>query len=266
MSDTKIEITKLPLSENLSFYKEHLERSEHEYQEATEAFEKCKISHEEHHKLTWELQKRQHEISELQKDLIQELRDRRKIQYLLSITGPLESDDEIFRQNPKLLDPRENEIETLKSQFEEQRHEYDEIVDNLKLNHQACVEEEERRKHRDANKIQELTRKVQRIENVFRENIKEMLQFKKDKVTESRRINEEQAVLFHELSDLKVKLREESERNDTVERNIESKIEKEIVNSENELRSVKVEKEQSELASRRKIEILQRKVETLTAK
>ena len=32
------------------------------------------------------------------------------------------------------------------------------------------MEEETRRRQRDANKIQELTKKVQRMENVFREN------------------------------------------------------------------------------------------------
>ena len=52
------------------------------------------------------------------------------------------------------------------------RHGYDEIIDNLKLNHQACIEEESRRRQRDTNKIQELTKKIQRIENVFRENTK----------------------------------------------------------------------------------------------
>lgn len=52
------------------------------------------------------------------------------------------------------------------------RYGYDEIVENLKLNYQACIEEETRRRQRDADKIQELTNKIQRMENVFRENIK----------------------------------------------------------------------------------------------
>jgi hypothetical protein len=52
------------------------------------------------------------------------------------------------------------------------RYGYDEIVENLKLNYQACIEEETRRRQRDANKMQELTNKIQRMENVFRENTK----------------------------------------------------------------------------------------------
>ena len=52
------------------------------------------------------------------------------------------------------------------------RHGYDEIIENLKLNHQACKEEESRRRQQDTNKIIELTKKIQRMENVFRENTK----------------------------------------------------------------------------------------------
>ncbi|PKC63724.1 hypothetical protein RhiirA1_422449 [Rhizophagus irregularis] len=63
-------------------------------------------------------------------------------------------------------------VKSLQSQLEEQRYGYDEIVENLKLNYQACIEEETRRRQRDADKIQELTNKIQRMENVFRENIK----------------------------------------------------------------------------------------------
>ena len=45
----------------------------------------------------------------------------------------------------------------------------------------------------------------------------ETLQLKKDKMKEERRINEELASLLQELGDLKVKYREEKERNDIIE-------------------------------------------------
>ncbi|EXX58679.1 uncharacterized protein OCT59_017631 [Rhizophagus irregularis] len=312
MLDPKIEIKKLPLSENLlRYYQERCETAEQEYKDAIDAFDKCKIAHEEHYKLAWDLQQRLQEIADLQKDLndtqlflteerkrfmkvvaendelrVQELQDRRKIHYLLSITGPLKQDDHSISskesQDSRVKDPRDNEIESLKlmvkslqSQLEEQRYGYDEIVENLKLNYQACIEEETRRRQRDADKIQELTNKIQRMENVFRENIKEILQLKKDKMTEERRINEELASLLQEFGDLKVKYHEEKEKNDAIELEIESKIvtkydslisELKWQNDqyEGELRSIKFEKEQYEESSNRKIQILQKKVETLT--
>lgn len=166
-------------------------------------------------------------------------------------------------------------VKSLQSQLEEQRYGYDEIVENLKLNYQACIEEETRRRQRDADKIQELTNKIQRMENVFRENIKEILQIKKDKMTEERRINEELASLLQEFGDLKVKYHDEKEKNDAIELEIESKIvtkydslisELKWQNDQYEgaLRSIKFEKEQYEESSNRKIQILQKKVETLT--
>ena len=46
-----------------------LETAEQEYTDAIDAIDNCKISHEEHHKLTWDLQQRLQEITDLQKDL-----------------------------------------------------------------------------------------------------------------------------------------------------------------------------------------------------
>ncbi|CAG8586718.1 13173_t:CDS:10 [Funneliformis mosseae] len=306
MLDPKNEIKKLPLSENLlHYYQERCETAEQEYQDAIDAIDKCKTSHEEQHKLTWDLQQRLQEIVDLKKDLsdtqlflteerkrfirvvaendelrVQDLQDRRKIQYLLSITGPLKRDED---SNSGVKDPRDNEIESLKlmvkslhSQLEEQRHGYDEIIDNLKLNLQTYTEEETRRRQRDANTIQELTKKVQLMENVYRENTKETLQLKKDKMTEERRVNENLTSVLQELGDIKVKYRKEKERNDTVEREVESRILSKYDSSINELRrqneqyereikSIKTEKEQNEESSKRKIEILQKRAETLTA-
>ncbi|CAG8740371.1 314_t:CDS:2, partial [Funneliformis caledonium] len=156
------------------------------------------------------------------------------------------------------------------------RHGYDEIIENLKLNLQTYTEEETQRRQRDANTIQELTKKVQLMENVYRENTKETLQLKKDKMTEERRVNENLTSVLQELGDIKVKYRKEKERNDTVEREVESRILSKYDSSINELRrqneqyereikSIKTEKEQNEESSKRKIEILQKRAETLTA-
>ncbi|CAG8458615.1 118_t:CDS:10 [Ambispora gerdemannii] len=311
--DTKTEINKLPLSEELlRYYKERVEKAEQEYQNAIDSFNKCKVSHEEHHKLTWELNQRTHEISELQKTLsetqlyltqerrrlmrvvaendelrVQEVQDRRKIQYLLSITAPEQSDDEIDNQHDKNSshpDPRDDQIEclnlrikTLNTQLEEQRHGYEEIIASLETDRQALIEEEKLRRQYDSNKIQELTAKVQRLDLFCRENTKELLQIKKDQRTEEQKMHEEHANLLQKLLNLKAQLNEEKERNDTMERTVENRIAKknetimaelrrQIGNYEDELRILKTEQKNSETGFRRKIANLLKKIDTLTAK
>ncbi|GBB93043.1 hypothetical protein RclHR1_00210039 [Rhizophagus clarus] len=94
-------------------------------------------------------------------------------------------------------------------------------------------------------------------------------------MTEERRINEELASLLQEFGDLKVKYREEKEKNDAIELGIESKIatkydsliselKRQNDQYEGELKSIKFEKEQYEESSNRKIQILQKKVDSLT--
>ncbi|CAG8459345.1 50_t:CDS:10 [Ambispora leptoticha] len=310
--DTKTEINKLPLSEDLlRYYKERVEKAEREYQNAIDSFNKCKVSHEEHHKLTWELNQRTHEISELQKTLsetqlfltqerrrlmrvvaendelrVQEVQDRRKIQYLLSITAPEHSDDEIDNQrdkNPNHPDPRDDQIEclnlkvkTLTTQLEEQRHGYEEIIASLEMDRQALIEEEKLRRQYDSDKIQELTAKVQRLDLFCRESTKELLQIKKDQRAEEQRMHEEHADLLQKFISLKTQLNEEKERNDTIERTVENKIAKkhetimaelrrQIGNYEDELRVLKTEQKNSETGFRRKIANLLKKIDTLTA-
>lgn len=48
---------------------EFLERAEQDYQDALVAIEKIKVSHEDYHKLAWELHQRMNEIADLQKAL-----------------------------------------------------------------------------------------------------------------------------------------------------------------------------------------------------
>jgi coiled-coil domain-containing protein 77 len=109
----KPEIHALPISEDLlAYYKERIEASEQEYQGFINALESIKISHEEQHGLRWALHKKDIEILELQRSLsetqtflleerkqllrvisdndelkVQELKDRKKIRYLLSVHG-----------------------------------------------------------------------------------------------------------------------------------------------------------------------------------
>jgi coiled-coil domain-containing protein 77 len=72
----------LPLSVDLlNYYRERIgltncnhqsdgvEKAEQDYQESLQAVDAIKISHDEYHKLTWELHQRMNEIAELQKAL-----------------------------------------------------------------------------------------------------------------------------------------------------------------------------------------------------
>ena len=60
----------LPLSsELLHYYQKRIEKSEFDYEECIKKIDNCKINHEEHHKLSWELLLRMNEISQLQKQL-----------------------------------------------------------------------------------------------------------------------------------------------------------------------------------------------------
>ncbi|ORX45444.1 hypothetical protein BCR36DRAFT_118019 [Piromyces finnis] len=117
-NEIKAEIEKLPLSQELlQYYKDKLESFEKDYEQAVQLMDGCQISHEEYYNLTRELQKKTKEVTDLQKLLsdaqlaifderkellkvlaendtlkIQEVKDRRKIRYLL---GLVETTDEI---------------------------------------------------------------------------------------------------------------------------------------------------------------------------
>jgi len=116
--EVKSEIEKLPLSQELlQYYKEKLENFEKDYEQAVKLMDGCRVSHEEYFNLTRELQKKTKEVTNLQKLLsdaqlaifderkellkvlaendalkIQEVKDRRKIRYLL---GLVDTSDEI---------------------------------------------------------------------------------------------------------------------------------------------------------------------------
>ena len=61
------ELKTLPLSsELLDYYRHKLESLENDYQLILEQVDGLRVSHEETHKLTWELHKRSKEVSELQ--------------------------------------------------------------------------------------------------------------------------------------------------------------------------------------------------------
>ncbi|KAJ3036047.1 Coiled-coil domain-containing protein 77 [Rhizophlyctis rosea] len=120
---TDFNLRSLPLSEDLlHYYREKLEQCEKHYDDAIKRIAGLKLPHEEAHKTAWEAHKRAREVTELQNALsdaqlavfeerkevlrlkaendelrVQELRDRKKIKYLLSIGNVAEDEISYFR-------------------------------------------------------------------------------------------------------------------------------------------------------------------------
>ncbi len=119
----------------LAYYRDRINAFDREREEWLQKLEVVKMSQEEHHRQTWELQKRRDEISELQKSLseaklslynerqlvlklarenddlkVKELEDRRKISELMSLNDPVEQDVVFYKDLrpgtfPLLLSP-----------------------------------------------------------------------------------------------------------------------------------------------------------------
>ncbi|KAJ3057258.1 Coiled-coil domain-containing protein 77 [Rhizophlyctis rosea] len=120
---TDTTLRSLPLSEDLLlYYRDKLDQCQQHYEDAINQIAILKLPHEDVHKTAWESHKRAREITELQTALsdaqlavfeerkevlrlkaendemrVQELRDRKKINYLLSIGGVTEEETTYFR-------------------------------------------------------------------------------------------------------------------------------------------------------------------------
>ncbi|KAL1925270.1 uncharacterized protein VTP21DRAFT_153 [Calcarisporiella thermophila] len=316
-------VEKLPLSQELlDYYRQRVERAEGDYDDALARVEQIKLSHEEHHNLTWQLHQRVREIAELQrvtselqqcitKDRstllnimrendelkVRELRDRRKIQYLLSITAPDQEEniklkkqqdlEEVLPLPPDDADlevklPNDLELETLKltvdalkAQLKDQKEVFEEITKNQEQERRVRIEQETALRTKDAESIQALTTKVQKLENFCRENTKELLHFKKMGLVRERQWREETERLKAEVKALQSTISEEGARSSEIERTAEERVSRKYSNLTEELKrqireyeakvqSMEVETQQKEAAQQKKIEALQKKLETMT--
>ncbi|CAG8469527.1 6006_t:CDS:10 [Paraglomus occultum] len=312
MVDSYTEIHKLPLSEKLlCYYKERVEKSEDEYQRAIELINQCTVSFEDHHKLTWELNRISQELTDVRRTLsdvqslyanerrnyikvaaendklkIQESQDRRKIRYLLSITQSGDEGEKLTTKKARQRDSRDDEINFLKirvkaleKQCEEQKQQYEGIIVDLQADKQTNAEATNRQREYDTRRIQELTTKTQNLEKFSSYKMilsLELLQARKDRKLEERRLKEEEARLLQEITDLKSMIVEErkeaAERAQMVEatmskkyENVKNELRQQAGKYEEKLRSLKLEKEQVETSSRKTVELLQRKLDSLTA-
>ncbi|KAJ3417218.1 hypothetical protein HDV05_006424 [Chytridiales sp. JEL 0842] len=267
------------------------DRSEQEYQEAIDLIDTLKVPHEEHHKLQWQVHRREAEVAELQQALsdaqtqlfderkqllraiaendelkVQELKDRRKIRYLLSTAGSTESEVTYFRDaldkrlvkihNEKPVDsssaaarkdkpdsqPRssdrdiiilEDEIQSMKltitalhTQLDEQRKSYEETIAGLKRDRRTLLDEERVRRENEATKSGELMDKLDKLRSLNRENIREILYLKKTLHQNERRLGEEKAHYAEQLLEMTTKYNDEKERMDHAEKVLELKLSK----------------------------------------
>eukprot|EP00966_Prymnesium_polylepis_P182956 4239316-Prymnesium_polylepis.2 len=125
-ASTLRELEVAPVSaELLQYYRKRVAESEAEIAALAERIDACSESHETQHKARWEVHTRMNEVSDLQKALsdshvylwderekcqrlqaeidelkLQEIEDRRKIQHLLSLVGPVVQDVTYVRDAP----------------------------------------------------------------------------------------------------------------------------------------------------------------------
>ncbi|KAJ3124676.1 Coiled-coil domain-containing protein 77 [Physocladia obscura] len=294
-------------------------RVEADFQDSIDKVESLKISHRDHHELAWQVHRREAEVAEIQQALsdaqvqvfderkqllriiaendqlkIQELKDRKKIRYLLSITGNLEpeityfrdrldkrlvkigSEDGISKLPPSALATRisaqdrdiiilEDEIESMKltisslqTQLEEQKKSYEEIIIGLHRDRQTLLEEEQIRRAHESKKMEQLLDKNDNLRQLNRENVRELLHLKKSQHQNERRLVEEKMKLTNEILELKAKYAEEKDRVDRVERVVEAKLLQKHDDVATDLR-IQLQRSEDELrVHKKKIETLEK--------
>ncbi|KAJ3079118.1 Coiled-coil domain-containing protein 77 [Quaeritorhiza haematococci] len=189
---------------------------------------------------------------------VQELKDRKKIQFLLATRSLPEDEttyfrDKVSKHHVKIVPAGaakkkdasrqtgqeedvvvlEDEIEalrftteSLKTQLEEQRKSYEDRIAHLLKEKNARVQEENLRRQQDNEKIEGLMNQVHRLRSLCRENTKELLQSKKTLRTRERQAAEEKATSIEEAKALRTQLAEQQEQATMAERTIEEQLTK----------------------------------------
>lgn len=269
--------------------------------------------------------------------IVQELRDRRKIRYLLSISNIPEDETTYFRDQ---LDKRlvrisskptvkrsvavdggepvptgvvrpgkenkasngtkdvrgeqekeqerdivimEDEIEALKltvtslrAQLSEQKKSYEETIQGLLHDRRTRMEEEKARKKYEADRIDDLTKKVEKLRVLCRENTRELLFTKKRAHTTEQKLVEEKTRLMDDVRALQNQVAEENRRNETAERVIEAKISRkheglvselrsQLGKYEEDMRHIKTKSEAADLSNKKRLSYLQQRLESISS-
>ncbi|TPX62336.1 hypothetical protein PhCBS80983_g00448 [Powellomyces hirtus] len=278
------ELRKLPLSEDLlAYYRQRLERCEQEYADSQAHIDDIRIQHEDVHRTQWEAHTRAGEVAELQTRLseaqvalfeekrnvlrllaeaeelkVQELKDRKKIRYLLNLGlkpeaettyfrdrldkrivkvarggDSAELEKEILNNQPEGADLEilSDEIEGLKltvsslrAQLADQAKNHEATVAGLMRDRQAAMDAEQARREHEAAQIGTLMDKVGKLRALCRENIRELLHTKKSAHTHERRLIEEKSALLQTLSTTTQQLETEKTRAESAEKAIEARV------------------------------------------
>ncbi|KAJ3356272.1 Coiled-coil domain-containing protein 77 [Entophlyctis luteolus] len=276
----------------VEYYRARLERVERDFQEALAKIDSLKISHRDHHALAWQVHRREAEVAEIQQALsdaqvqvfderkqllkviaendelkIQELKDRKKIRYLLSMTGNPEPEVTYFRDR---LNKRLVKIGT-----EDRNKAHQEIVAGLQRDRQTLLEEENIRRGHEAKKMESLLEKNDSLRQLNRENVRELLLLKKSLHQNERRLVEEKTRLTNEILQLKSQYAQEKERVEQVEKVVEAKLTQKhadvaadlrikLQKSEEDLRIHKKKLEAAEKGSKKKAQALDSRIQLLT--
>ncbi|KAI8618983.1 hypothetical protein BC830DRAFT_1106272 [Chytriomyces sp. MP71] len=315
----------------VEYYRSRLERVETDFDECLDKVDSLKVAHRDHQALAWQVHRREAEVAELQTALsdaqtqlfderklllkcvaendalkIQELKDRKKIRYLLSMTGNQEPEITYFRDrlNKRLVkigsetsihEPiqrngdrlpnssdrdiliLEDEIEGLKlqvsslhTQLDEQSKSYEETIAGLQRDRKTLLEEESIRRAHEAKKMEELLEKSDNLRQLNRENVRELLYLKKTMHQNERRLVEEKTRLTNEILSLKSTVTKEKEKVEHIEQQVEVKLAKKHADIAADLRGQLHKCTEELVAVRRRNEELERtsqkKTDVLTSR
>ncbi|KAJ3262619.1 Coiled-coil domain-containing protein 77 [Boothiomyces macroporosus] len=185
--------------------------------------------------------------------IVQELKDRKKIRFLLSLSGSPEEEVTYFRdrQGPRLKN---------KYLVFYKKATYEEAISGLMKERRLREDEEKARRDYEEEKIEALTKKLAQMRLLCRENTKELLRTKKMSHRNEKTLIEEKAMLVDEIKKLNNLLNKEKERNSNQEKTIEERVSKEQQNMVVELND-KNDYEQYRISTDRKIDFYKSKVD-----
>ncbi|KAJ3370381.1 Coiled-coil domain-containing protein 77 [Allomyces arbusculus] len=166
------------------------------------------------------------------------------------------------------------QVQALRAQLAEQRQLHDDAARAWRHEAQVRHDEHALRTRADADKMQHLGDQVAQLQAFLRDNTREVLAIRRAYLINERRLKEERVVLVDEVTQLRAKYAELRSRSEQVEKLVEMRITRrnegllhelrsQLAKYEEELRRSKLDGEQREAGNKKKIEVLQSKLDAL---
>ncbi|KAJ3362255.1 Coiled-coil domain-containing protein 77 [Allomyces javanicus] len=166
------------------------------------------------------------------------------------------------------------QVQALRAQLAEQRQLHDDAARAWRHEAQVRHDEHALRTRADADKMQHLGDQVAQLQAFLRDNTREVLAIRRAYLINERRLKEERVVLVDEVTQLRAKYAELRSRSEQVEKLVETRITRrnegllhelrsQLAKYEEELRRSKLDGEQRESGNKKKIEVLQTKLDAL---